>query len=182
MRSTARKRKRTRFQPVGRWIRKEKRREIYERDGFQCLICEKDLKLAGPSEITLDHAVPRKLGGSNEASNLFTACRPCNSRRRDKSIYELPLRAWQRVMVAIGRSAESVPCSCGGLAVRSGFLPGSLRKTGICSLHAGATVRLVSYEAEGGTRWAVARGSGRPRFPLFDLLRPHPHVLERLPK
>jgi hypothetical protein len=32
--------------------------------------------------LTLDHVIPRALGGGNRYWNLVTACRPCNSRRK----------------------------------------------------------------------------------------------------
>lgn len=68
MTNVKRKKSRTPRQPTGQWIRSEKRLAIYLHD-------------AAPADITLDHVVPRSRGGSNEASNLFTACRSCNSAR-----------------------------------------------------------------------------------------------------
>lgn len=79
--ATARKWRHTPHQPTGTWIRPVKRLAIYLRDGFVCLQCGDDLHHATPSEITLDHRVPRSRGGSNEASNLYTCCRSCNSAR-----------------------------------------------------------------------------------------------------
>lgn len=34
-------------------------------------------------DLTVDHIVPRKHGGSDELSNLRVLCRACNSRKRD---------------------------------------------------------------------------------------------------
>lgn len=67
-----------------KWIRKEKRLALYIRDGFACAYCGRDLRSAEPDEVTLDHLLPRQAGGSNEASNIITACRPCNSSRQDR--------------------------------------------------------------------------------------------------
>lgn len=67
-----------------KWIRKEKRLAIYVRDGFSCAYCGRDLRGAEPCEVTLDHLLPRHYGGGNEATNLITACRSCNSSRQDK--------------------------------------------------------------------------------------------------
>lgn len=67
-----------------KWIRKEKRLAIYIRDGFSCAYCGRDLRGAEPCEVTLDHLLPRCVGGGNEATNLITACRSCNSSRQDK--------------------------------------------------------------------------------------------------
>ena len=46
------------------WIRPEKRRRIYLRDGYACVYCG-----GTPAELTLDHVQPRGLGGSNESSS-----------------------------------------------------------------------------------------------------------------
>lgn len=83
---TEAKRKRSPHQPVGRWIRKEKRLAIYLRDEFKCLACGKDLHGAHPRAITLDHIRPRSKGGSNDRTNLFTCCRTCNSKRQSKTV------------------------------------------------------------------------------------------------
>lgn len=72
------------FQPKGQWIRKEKRLALYLRDDFACAYCGRALRDAAPAEITLDHLLPRSAGGSNDAANLVTACRPSNSSRKDR--------------------------------------------------------------------------------------------------
>lgn len=74
---------------MARWITPEKRLAIYIRDGFQCAYCGASLKNVAPEGITLDHLVPRNPlvahgNGGNEATNLITACRSCNSSRQDK--------------------------------------------------------------------------------------------------
>lgn len=71
-------------QASGCWIRPAKRLSIYIRDGFSCAYCGCDLKGAAPADITLDHLLPRSTGGDNEATNLVTACRSCNSARGAK--------------------------------------------------------------------------------------------------
>ncbi len=71
-------------QPKGRWIRVEKRLAIYVRDGFACAYCGTSLRNAAPADVTLDHLLPRSAGGTNDATNLVTACRSCNSSRQDR--------------------------------------------------------------------------------------------------
>lgn len=73
----------------GSWIRSERRLAINLRDGMACAYCGIDLHGAEPETITLDHLVPRNVklaygGGGNEASNLVTACKSCNSSRQDR--------------------------------------------------------------------------------------------------
>jgi hypothetical protein len=66
-----------------KWIRQDKRWAIYMRDGFACAYCERSAFVDGdpPAPLTLDHLHPRELGGGNEATNLVTACRACNTAR-----------------------------------------------------------------------------------------------------
>jgi 5-methylcytosine-specific restriction endonuclease McrA len=64
-----------------KWIRKKKRIMIYERDAWACVWCTADLRHAEGYARTLDHIVPRELGGTNAAENLVTACGDCNVRR-----------------------------------------------------------------------------------------------------
>jgi hypothetical protein len=83
---TALKKARSPHQPVGRWIRVEKRLAIYLRDSFTCLLCLADLRSADPRDVTLDHIVPKADGGSNREGNLYTCCRACNCSRQDKPL------------------------------------------------------------------------------------------------
>ena len=56
-------------------IPKRKRFEVFKRDGFQCVYCG-----AKPPGVALhvDHVEPVVKGGTNETSNLVTACPGCN--------------------------------------------------------------------------------------------------------
>jgi 5-methylcytosine-specific restriction endonuclease McrA len=83
---TATKKARSPHQPTGQWCRPDLRLAIYLRDSFRCLYCCKDLHSADPRDITLDHLTPKVDGGSNDPSNLITACRSCNCSRQDKSL------------------------------------------------------------------------------------------------
>jgi 5-methylcytosine-specific restriction endonuclease McrA len=73
-----------------KWIRPKKRWAIYKRDGGVCAYCGVHAVDGGdPVTFTLDHLLPRELGGSNDATNLVTACLSCNSARQAKTF-----RAW----------------------------------------------------------------------------------------
>lgn len=50
--------------------------EILRRDGHTCRYCGAS---APDVPLTVDHVIPRALGGSNDPSNLVTACKSCNS-------------------------------------------------------------------------------------------------------
>lgn len=58
------------------------RTHVYLRDGHQCQYCG---KVFSPSELTLDHVVPRSQGGPRTWDNIVTACRPCNGKKADLS-------------------------------------------------------------------------------------------------
>jgi 5-methylcytosine-specific restriction endonuclease McrA len=59
------------------------RLKIFARDGFCCTYCG---GIEGPFEC--DHVVPTSRGGSNDESNLTTACKPCNASKRDRLVEE----------------------------------------------------------------------------------------------
>src|SRR5690242_2374425 len=57
-------------------IPKRLRYEILRRDNHACRYCG----AAAPDvKLTVDHVVPVALGGTDEPSNLVTACEPCNT-------------------------------------------------------------------------------------------------------
>ena len=68
------------------WIRQEKRLAIYLRDGLACAYCGEAVE--DGAKLTLDHLIPRVQGGSNQVSNLVTACHRCNSARGDRAVEE----------------------------------------------------------------------------------------------
>ena len=51
------------------------RQNIYLRDGHQCQYCEQRFSAR---DLTLDHVVPRSLGGGTTWKNVVAACRDCN--------------------------------------------------------------------------------------------------------
>lgn len=53
----------------------KRRFEVLRRDGFRCVYCGAK---ASESELHVDHVVPVIDGGSDEPSNLVTACIDCN--------------------------------------------------------------------------------------------------------
>ena len=84
-----------------KWIRPEKRRRLYKRDAFRCVYCEQGV--AHGVMLTLDHITPRELGGGNEATNLVTACRSCNSAKRD-----LPLTSFITYLADAGVDTDGI--------------------------------------------------------------------------
>lgn len=77
------------------WIKPAKRLALYHRDGFCCIYCGATAE--DGAKLGLDHLLANELGGSNEATNLVTACGSCNSSKCD-----LTMSAWFEKLDARG--------------------------------------------------------------------------------
>lgn len=84
------------------WIKRDKRLAIYLRDGNGCVYCSRGIESG--VLLTLDHVVPCELGGTNEASNLVTACGRCNSSKQ-----ALPLGDFLLVLADRGIDTAEIP-------------------------------------------------------------------------
>lgn len=56
-------------------------RKLRERDGNWCRYC--GVEFGNGIDPTIDHVIPRALGGSNALINLALACEPCNRKKAD---------------------------------------------------------------------------------------------------
>ncbi len=56
---------------------------VLERDGFCCQYCGRSPKEDGV-KLVVDHIIPISKGGTNEMSNLITACGDCNRGKSDR--------------------------------------------------------------------------------------------------
>jgi 5-methylcytosine-specific restriction endonuclease McrA len=76
-----------------------KRLRVYIRDKYRCQYCG-DKK--NPSELTLDHILPRSRGGDNSPVNIVTACISCNNRKANRTPDEarMPLLTSQSLLRA----------------------------------------------------------------------------------
>ncbi len=63
------------------------RQEIFRRDDYTCQYCGR--RVAHP---TIDHVVPRRLGGEDTWENLVTACAACNARKGGRTLAEAHMR------------------------------------------------------------------------------------------
>ena len=63
--------------------------EVFKRDHFTCQYCGSQPPIV---VLVIDHIEPLANGGSNDISNLITACEPCNCGKRDKSLATRQIR------------------------------------------------------------------------------------------
>ena len=59
------------------------RRNMYIRDGYRCQYCGQRFE---SEHLTIDHVIPRCLGGGTSWENCTTACFDCNTKKSNKLI------------------------------------------------------------------------------------------------
>ena len=77
------------FYMVKRPLQRKKltRKEIFERDKFQCQYCGTNKKI-----LTFDHIIPRCNGGNLSWTNIVSACKPCNLKKAGKTPKEAGMK------------------------------------------------------------------------------------------
>ncbi len=66
-----------------RLIVKLSRREVFRRDSYTCQYCGKHT-----GDLTIDHVLPRSLGGQHTWLNVVAACPVCNHRKGGRRVEE----------------------------------------------------------------------------------------------
>tara|TARA_R110000824_G_scaffold8064_2_gene36701 strand:- start:1292 stop:1792 length:501 start_codon:yes stop_codon:yes gene_type:complete len=64
------------------------RKNVLIRDENECQYCGKHFREAS---LTLDHVVPKSKGGKSNWTNVVTACKPCNQKKRDYLVENAPV-------------------------------------------------------------------------------------------
>lgn len=80
--------------PMSSELKRRRRAALVALYGSHCWLCNRPIVDENP---TLDHIVPRAVGGSNRLHNLRLAHDRCNQRRADGPIPELLLTKAMRV-------------------------------------------------------------------------------------
>jgi 5-methylcytosine-specific restriction endonuclease McrA len=63
------------------------KREILRRDNFTCQYCGSQV-----TYLTIDHVIPRRLGGQHVWNNLVAACPSCNHRKGGRTLEQAQMR------------------------------------------------------------------------------------------
>ncbi len=73
--------------PLPRQPVKLSRREIFRRDNYTCQYCGRR-----GVRLTIDHVIPKRLGGTVSWENLVTACAECNHRKGGRPLSQTGMR------------------------------------------------------------------------------------------
>jgi 5-methylcytosine-specific restriction endonuclease McrA len=66
---------------------------LFARDHYRCQYCNRSMADLRPRQsLTRDHVVPLSRGGTNEWTNVVTACSPCNTRKANHLPHEIGMR------------------------------------------------------------------------------------------
>jgi len=61
------------------------KKNIFKRDGYTCQYCGRN----SGERMTIDHIIPKSLGGRTVWDNVVSACRGCNLRKGNKTLHEV---------------------------------------------------------------------------------------------
>lgn len=67
------------------------RREVFRRDNFTCQYCGKHT-----SDLTIDHVIPRHMGGQHIWENVVASCPVCNHRKGGRLLEEANMHLLRR--------------------------------------------------------------------------------------
>lgn len=67
------------------------RKNVFKRDDHTCQYCARHTL-----DLTLDHVLPRSRGGPTTWENVVACCKPCNTRKRDRTPEEAHLSLLRR--------------------------------------------------------------------------------------
>jgi 5-methylcytosine-specific restriction endonuclease McrA len=76
------------------------RKSVVARDHSTCQYCGVH---GSPDSMTIDHIHPRSKGGLHDWMNVVCACRPCNSKKSDKSLAQLGWKLRKQPHIPTGK-------------------------------------------------------------------------------
>lgn len=52
--------------------------KLYEKKNYTCIYCREKFN---KKDLTIDHVLPRRFGGTSKKSNIAVSCRDCNQKK-----------------------------------------------------------------------------------------------------
>jgi 5-methylcytosine-specific restriction endonuclease McrA len=80
------------------------RLEIFNRDHYRCQYCGRETR-----QLTLDHIIPRHLGGEHTWENLVSACPACNRRKAGRTPEQAGMKLLRLPVRPHGRYYFTIP-------------------------------------------------------------------------
>lgn len=80
-----------------------KKETIFNKLDGHCAYCGKNISL---KKVTMDHVIPKSLGGSNTIDNLLPACKVCNSKKGSSSLEAFRVDFFKDSLTAQERSSQ----------------------------------------------------------------------------
>lgn len=65
------------------------RTNIYKRDEYKCLYCG---NVFSEKQLTLDHVIPKSMGGRTSWTNVASACMPCNIKKANRTPHQAGMK------------------------------------------------------------------------------------------
>ena len=75
------------------------RKAVFRRDGLKCQYCSVNLQ---SNQATMDHIIPKCIGGASSFTNCVTACYPCNNKKGNRTLEDANMRLIRKPIAPIG--------------------------------------------------------------------------------
>lgn len=69
-------------------LKKSKKERIWQRSSYICSYCGLDMS-KDRDLLSIDHVIPRQMGGTNITANLVTSCKPCNLAKARREVFHV---------------------------------------------------------------------------------------------
>ena len=91
---------------------KYSRENVFARDKFICQYCGHQFKR---DDLTIDHVIPKSLGGTNKWTNVVACCKPCNHKKADQLLAKAGMKLLHKPTepkwkTPLGKAVDSVGC------------------------------------------------------------------------
>ncbi len=110
----------TRYERVPKTIVRFNRKNLFARDLHRCQYCGQNRPV---SQLSLDHVIPRSLGGKTNWENIVCCCISCNSRKGGRTPSQAGMKLLSKPAKPLSNPALSSPLKDPRYASWKSFLP-----------------------------------------------------------